>query len=594
MQGIKWKSVGIALVVFMLTACRDDSASSDPSGPGTDPMTESTGCLTALELDVEAYKVGGTIEAGSCHLVNRNLLVNGGLLTIEAGATLKFNADISLIIAEDGRLTLSGTAEAPVRLVGQEESVGFWRGLNVSSSGAANVLDHFVIAHAGSRGWNGGDYSTGSIFADTSSGATLTNCEIAEGGGHGFVALEQSELSISECVIRDHVQGGYVHADAAGNIAADNEFVDNATNVVRVGFSSADILQAETWQNIGVPWRVETRLNVRAPLTIAPGAVVEFDQDIGAVVAAEGRLTLQGDAEAPITLTGVEKTRGYWQGVRVETRGSENTFDHVVFEFAGSRDWNGAEDSSAALRFEDGSSMSITNTTFREHGNYAVWAGDAVVFPSFEDNTFADNAKVAFLRPNVVRQISPNNTFTENDENVVRISAASGNFLTQSSTWLALPVPYVVTDQTQINSSLTIEEGTRIEFLQDASLNVEGEGSLTALGTAEAPIVFTSREGEENAGFWKGVKIATTSASNQLDYVTIQYAGSTGWYGGDDTNGALLVGGGSVAITNSVIADVTGWGIDLRSDGSVISCEGTTFSNLTSANVKGSPAGVCM
>lgn len=568
-------------------------------GPGcvpTDtPPLGTTDCSSATEIDVTAYSGGGLIEAGSCYLVNRDLVIDGGELTVEAGATLQFNANIAFIVRDDGRLRLSGTEDAPVVLMGQEESAGFWKGLNLRSSGAANVLDHFVIAHAGSRGWSGAAYSTASIFASASSGATMTNGRITTGGGHGFIAERQTEVRVSGCTFELHDQGAYVHPDVAQYLSADNAFVDNVVNVVRVGFSDTDdLLTEQTWQNVGVPWRIEKTLDVLAPLTLAPGAVVEFNEDIALEINEDGRLIAVGTAEAPITLTGVEKTRGYWQGIQVESRGSENALDHVVFEFAGSKNWTGAAQSAAGIRFEQGSRMSITNSTLRQTGNFAIWAADDVVFPAFEDNIFEQNAGVVHMHPNTVGQVSPNNTFTDNDDNTVRVTHGSFDSVTQAATWRALPVHYLVADQTQVKAALTIEAGATLEFLEDALLEVKEEGSLTAIGTEAAPIVFTARAGEETAGFWGGIEIGTRSAANLLEYVTIQYAGSKNWYGGDDVTGALHVPGGSLSITQSTIADIIGWGIDVRTEGTITDCAGTTFENLTGANVKGSPAGVCM
>jgi hypothetical protein len=587
------RMISVLVAASLLTACSSAASGGGVVGAGTG-STVTADCTTAAVLDVAAYRGGGTIAAGSCHIVDKELLVDGGVLTIEAGATLQFAADVGLVVEEDGRLTVAGTASAPVMLVGKEATPGFWKGVRLRTKGAANALQHFTLAHAGSKAWSGASYATASLYATSGCGATLADCEIRDGGGHGFVAEKQSELMISGCTFSKLAAGGYVHPEVAGNLAADNAFTDNATNVVRVGFSSPDIATAAAWQDIGVPWRVEASLDVRAPLTIAPGAVVEFGQDVGVRVKGEGRLTLAGTAEAPITLTGVEAIRGYWQGIQVESRGADNVLDHVELAFAGSKQWTGAADSAAALRLEEGAGLALENTVIRQSGNYALWSDDDVLMPAFGGVRFEANAKVAALHANAVGALTADTAFVDNDEQAVRVTPASANVLSAAATWRALAVPYAVTKETRIEAALTIEAGTQLTFFQDAWLHVRDEGSLTAIGSAEAPIVFSSPAGEAVPGYWKGLGISTASTANKLDHVTIRNAGSKSWYGGDDATGALRLDNGVVAITNSTIADIAGWGIDLGSKGSVSDCSGTTFSKVSGDNVKGNPAGVCM
>jgi hypothetical protein len=573
----------LVALVTALTAC----GPSDDTQPATPP------CIPVV-LDVSTVVDGGTLEAGSCYLVNENLVVSGGTLVVEEGVVLQFNADVSTDIQGDGRLSVQGTEGAPVMFTGQEETNGFWRGVKLDSSGADNTLDHFIMEYAGSSPWTGGDQALASFYATANATGDLTNCEIRHGGGHAFEQVGGAAVTLTGCKITDNDDGGFVHPNNASLIAADNEFTNNATNVVRVSFGNNDSVEDEqTWNAIGVPWRVEVRTFVKAPLTLAEGVTLEFNADASMIVEGEGRLTAVGTEAAPITFTGAEKIRGYWKGIQITTTGAANKLDHAVFEYAGSEAWTGGADTESTLRMDDGSSLSITNTTFRESANYGIWATDNVVFDQFSANAFENNARVAVMHPNIVGQVAADNTFTGNDEDLFRVTFGNTDTVAQDQTWNALDIPYLITDRTFVDAALTVAAGTTIQFLQDASLVVDQTGSLTAVGTAAAPIVFTAVSGEETAGFWKGIEIGSASTANQMDNVAIRYAGAGTWYGGGDASGAIHVNNGTLSISNSEIADITGWGIDISSAQAMLSaCDNVTFTNVTSS-VKGD-ATACM
>lgn len=78
---------------------------------------------------------------------------------------------------------------------------------------------------------------------------------------------------------------------------------------------------------------------------------------------------------------------------------------------------------------------------------------------------------------------------------------------------------------------LIIEPGTRVSFVPrdddgdgigDSELLVEG--SLQAVGTADAPILFTSAAGEPKAADWKYLYIDFAREASEIDYVVSEYA----------------------------------------------------------------------
>lgn len=81
--------------------------------------------------------------------------------------------------------------------------------------------------------------------------------------------------------------------------------------------------------------------------------------------------------------------------------------------------------------------------------------------------------------------------------------------------WTKADSPYIVTCDILV-ATLTIDPG--VEVLFESNYVFEVAGQLTALGTAEAPIVFTQTN---NAGGWQGIYFNNTGPGSQLVYCSI-------------------------------------------------------------------------
>lgn len=98
---------------------------------------------------------------------------------------------------------------------------------------------------------------------------------------------------------------------------------------------------------------------------------------------------------------------------------------------------------------------------------------------------------------------------------------------------------YFITGILNINSSLTIDEGTVIKFSGESGLNIQNDGYIIAYGFEEYPIYFTSyrdnsvgctipnTSGSPEAGDWKGLKISGASESTLFQNCIFEYAGSS-------------------------------------------------------------------
>lgn len=133
-------------------------------------------------------------------------------------------------------------------------------------------------------------------------------------------------------------------------------------------------------------------------------------------------------------------------------------------------------------------------------------------------------------------------------------------------------VDYIVSCVVDLQGTLTIKPGVKIEFEDDAGLYNEVEASaMDFQGTAAKPIILTSASGQKGA--WKGVHVGSQSTKNIFDHVTIEYAGGEA-FDSNDYRGAIVLYG-KLTIKNSTLKDSLNYGITSYDDTSL------TFENNT-------------
>ncbi|MGH2387286.1 MAG: hypothetical protein ACRDIE_03715, partial [Chloroflexota bacterium] len=147
--------------------------------------------------------------------------------------------------------------------------------------------------------------------------------------------------------------------------------------------------------------------------------------------------------------------------------------------------------------------------------------------------------------------------------------------ITTTQTWGTAGGPYIISGDLKIAEgvALNIEPGVHVYFSgANAGLQVDG-GALSAVGTAAAPVVFTSINDQEHGaidtvtrsaprpGDWDSVGVTAAGGTLQLDHVQVYYGGAAP----QTANAELYLAGGgnpSVSIRNSDIAAAKGYGLN--------------------------------
>ncbi|MFH2060711.1 MAG: right-handed parallel beta-helix repeat-containing protein, partial [Pseudomonadota bacterium] len=177
--------------------------------------------------------------------------------------------------------------------------------------------------------------------------------------------------------------------------------------------------------------------------------------------------------------------------------------------------------------------------------------------------------------------------------------------IAQDTTWTVDGSPYIVTgsvtvqgtDGTDGITSLTIEPGVEVRFNRYMMMTIGGTsgapGALSAQGSTDNKIYFTSNQASPAPGDWYYIKFNTTTddATTILDNCVVEYAGvsqgAINIYSASPTiqnsliknnkNAGVYIAYGSAILTNNTISDNTTYGVNMTGSSSEIS--NTSFNN---------------
>ncbi|MBE7500773.1 MAG: hypothetical protein HS113_10790 [Verrucomicrobiales bacterium] len=315
-----------------------------------------------------------------------------------------------------------------------------------------------------------------------------------------------------------------------------------------------------TWTRAGSPYQVTGTVRVEpgVTLTVEAGVQVRFAQYQGLTV--DGTLRAMGNTGTPILFTGTTETPNWWSGIVVRNAGSA-TLEHTQIRYAGY--WN----RTGLLKTGTGD-LTLRHTTF-EHNDLAglnLQAGSRSFV--FDQNSFSHNTRGV--------QVGLNASFRDDDATVYADNGADvfleGGTLTQDTQWYLNPAySMLVGSSLTVGTSAQLEilPGTVLKFAQYQGLLVDG--SLSAVGTARAPIQFTDWRDDRAGGdanrdaaatapapdWWSGIVVRNTGSAT-LEHAQVRYAGY--W----NQAGLVKLGAGDLTLLRSAIQHTAGDGLRLE------------------------------
>jgi hypothetical protein len=290
-----------------------------------------------------------------------------------------------------------------------------------------------------------------------------------------------------------------------------------------------------------------TVLSGAAKLTILPGTRVEFFAGGFLSVAAYGgaaTLAAVGTPDEPIVFTSsnANPRAGDWQCIYLGGDGSE--LDNVIVEYGGaSCEATGAGNEGMVQIY--GSARGVTHSTLRDSSTVAVRLDGTPTL--FENNTFERNTLAPIrVGANSITSIGTPNTYDPDDVIIVEPDG-----VTRGGTWANHGVPYRFLAGFGIQSEIKVAAGVRVE-MTDGSLEV---GSFDLLGTAAAPVVFTSAQEVPRPGDWGC--IFSRGGALRIEHALIEYAGSGQGCSGSEYRVGVWAAAGTT-ISDSVFRNIEG------------------------------------
>ena len=230
----------------------------------------------------------------------------------------------------------------------------------------------------------------------------------------------------------------------------------------------------------------------------------------------------------PITLTGVVASPGSWGGI--SAIGTVIAPAHVNLNYV-TLDYGGVSGSSGAQVYADQAVVSITHSLIRNSAGNGVYTTLNTPLDAHATNFVGNGQNAIQLNQPSTDLLMTDLTASGNGTDGVRLAGSS--VLHGQKRWTFPGIPYIVDGpvRTDLGDVLTIDPGNTLQFTSLGWLYIRGR--LNALGTASKPITLTGQT--QTAGAWIGLFIdgGVHQAVAQLDYVTIEYAGS-------DINGANI------------------------------------------------------
>jgi hypothetical protein len=375
-----------------------------------------------------------------------------------------------------------------------------------------------------------------------------------------------------------------------------------------------------TWTAAESPHVLTANLTIDAgrTLTLEPCAVVQVAAKIGILV--EGKLLAVGAADKPIRIERADAATA-WKNI--ETRaGAELRLAYVTVEGGGNAN-GGRPTQFGAIDVRGDQDRAPQPILFADHltvkgsESLGIWAREGGAFaPGSQDVTITGGATFPILVWASASGTLPSGVYSGNAVDEIFLPAmGTRDAIAQDTTLADHGVPYRVGGETGgtalvVGASagqaplLTLEPGVTMRFAKGTQLFLkhdrdEAIGALSAEGTAEKPIVFTSAEETPAAGDWAGILIGgTPDPRDKIAHARIAYAGGTSGISSYDCpspldktfadEAAIVIFGGQPAtgfVTDSTIESSAGDGIVRGWTGTPVDFLATnTFTNIARCN----------
>jgi len=589
-----------------------------------------------INLDLD-YQIDGTpvlsqaAKGGGTHFIKNTDLPSGCYLT---QLQLNIPDEVQLTIAPDtimmfanesaglsisgGSIIAQGTQTSPIYFTGDGDSStkNKWAGIRIAKRNMDEIVfDFTVIEHAGSGSFlfeNAAfSISTSDRVESPRGRLTFTNNVIrhVESNGRIKYAFTAQKFGYfkkfsNNTIYNNDVAPISITFNEVQFIENNNRFsyngegnTSNKVNVVKprsravlntLESDSANNQNKILWQKQKIPYLVKDDVRVvETVLEIEAGTIIEFEENVGLFLESENAgLSAIGTSSKKIKFTKnssdiLEESTLGWRGIHfINSNADQNKLDHVIVEYGGVD-----ETRDANLVLIGNSNVAVSNSYFSNSPTgYGIYIDDLSSLSKFTNNIIRLNQKGGGLVAVSSLQYLDSSSDYDNDNanNYIEVLNPGDNLI-GVTTLPNINTAYTFKRHFVARGQIVIEPGAVLLF--DENIKMEIQSTLSAIGTAEKPIIFSSLSALDSSvdTFWTG--LIFSGGSGYLDYVTIEKAGFTnsGSLDKHDHAGLRLNSGVSssqVEIENSTIKD-----LDENAHAVYIETHSTLVGNLDSSNI---------
>jgi hypothetical protein len=305
-----------------------------------------------------------------------------------------------------------------------------------------------------------------------------------------------------------------------------------------------------TWTQADSPHLLPQGLSIDdgVELTLEPCTVVRVGPERNIDVS--GKLTALGQAGQPVRIERLMADEAWGSITAVQVRGPI-ALTHTEIVGGGALPTTGQLEHYAVLRAESGGEglvnpiLELDHVAIHGSGSNGVHLRYNAAFSADSTALVIDGvAGFPIVTSGEAAGTIPEGDYADNEQAAILVltSESIGNDLYAADVqWSDRGVPYRIGGETDASAILSIGApaevqtarlsllaGVELQFSALGGIFVDGPtGSLSAVGTAGNPVVFTSAASTPAAGDWLGINFGGGSApDNSLKFVQIRYAGN--------------------------------------------------------------------
>jgi len=297
--------------------------------------------------------------AGPDYIITCRLEIIAGTLTIEPETEILFEQNTSLVIEGTAEIRALGGYDGELRrdpsIIMRGNSVSglpSWNGVKVRTASIDNYMENVEILDAGSQ-------KIEEIFFPQDASALLIDDQISlkgitidNSGGIGLYAGVNAQFNLISDVLFGDTDShpifaptfitGTVLSENLGNFVftqqEQNDFqsIGMADNLF--GFERLAGRTSFVFEDHGIPYysysgffgngEIGVQIKPGVEMIMAAGTSIRSGGGVG------GRLSVNGTAEAPITLRGAERLAGFWSGIDYRSNSALNTTSNLILSDA--------------------------------------------------------------------------------------------------------------------------------------------------------------------------------------------------------------------------------------------------------------------